>query len=71
MPTTCISNFLISVTSTTRTDNKVTGAGYGAIHIDIGAPGHTITTTLSGNSYESEYGTSFSTPPCCRSCCQA
>jgi hypothetical protein len=62
MPTTCISKFLISVTSTTRTDNKVTGAGYGAIHIDIGAPGHAITTTLSGNSYGPEYGTSFATP---------
>lgn len=62
IPTTCVSDFLISVTSTTRTDNKVTGAGYGPIHIDIGAPGNAIRSTLSGNSYGSQYGTSFATP---------
>ena len=62
MPTTCTSDFLISVTSTTRTDNKVTGAGYGLTHIDIGAPGDAVTSTISGNSYGSDYGTSFATP---------
>lgn len=62
MPTTCLSDFLISVTSTTRTDNKVTQAGYGPIHIDIGAPGDAITSTFSGNSYGTDNGTSFATP---------
>lgn len=62
MPTTCTSDFLISVTSTTRTDSKVSGAGYGLNHIDIGAPGASVTSTFSGNSYGSDNGTSFATP---------
>ncbi|MDR2906700.1 MAG: S8 family serine peptidase [Bacteroidales bacterium] len=39
MPAACSSNFLITVTNTTSSDTKYTNAGYGATHIDIGAPG--------------------------------
>lgn len=62
MPTTCISDYLITVTSTTRTDNKVNGAGVGPIHIDIGAPGGVITSPIGNTSYNSSTGTSFATP---------
>ncbi|MEN9001415.1 MAG: S8/S53 family peptidase, partial [Flavobacteriales bacterium] len=62
MPTTCISDYLITVTSTTRNDLKVSGAGYGAIHMDIGAPGNAIRSTFSNNSYGNDFGTSFATP---------
>ena len=63
MPSTCTSNWLISVTSTTRTDTKAT-AGYGINFIDLGAPGSNIISTvtaLSGN-YKSISGTSMATP---------
>ena len=60
MPTTCVSDYLISVTSTTNTDIKST-AGYGSVSIDVGAPGN-ITSTYPGNNYFTNNGTSFSTP---------
>ena len=62
MPTTCVSDFLISVTSTTRTDNKVNGAGIGPIHIDLGAPGGSIIAPYGNSFYSSSTGTSFATP---------
>ena len=61
MPTTCSSDYLITVTNTDRSDSKVT-AGFGATHIDIGAPGTSIYSTLPGNSYGNRSGTSMSTP---------
>mgnify|MGYP000014457721 FL=1 len=61
MPTTCSSDYLIAVTNTDRNDNKVT-SGFGITHIDIGAPGTTIYSTLPGNSYGNRTGTSMSTP---------
>ena len=35
MPTACASQFLISVTNSTKTDTKYTSAGYGVETIDI------------------------------------
>lgn len=61
MPTTCSSDFLISVTNTNRNDTKVS-SGFGLTHIDIGAPGSSIYSTLPGNSYGNRSGTSMSTP---------
>ncbi|HMS64698.1 MAG TPA: S8 family serine peptidase [Ignavibacteria bacterium] len=62
MPTTCPSNFMIAVTNTTRTDLKNTGAGYGAINMDLGAPGTSILSTIPTNSYGTLTGTSMATP---------
>lgn len=62
IPSTCPSNFLIGVTNTTRTDTKNNGAGYGAINIDIGAPGTQIYNTVDNNGYSSLTGTSMATP---------
>ncbi len=61
MPTTCTSDYLIAVTNTNRSDSKVT-AGFGSTHIDLGAPGTSIYSTLPGSSYGNRSGTSMSTP---------
>jgi subtilisin family serine protease len=39
MPTTCSSEYLISVTNINKSGSKVPLAGYGKTHIDLGAPG--------------------------------
>ena len=61
IPTTCTSDFLISVTNTNRYDSKAS-AGFGGIHIDIGAPGSSVRSTLPNNNYGTRSGTSQSTP---------
>lgn len=62
IPTACGSDFLVSVTNTTRTDTKNSGAGYGLTSIDLGAPGTSVLSTVPGNSYSSLTGTSMATP---------
>jgi len=61
IPTACTSNWLITVTNTTRNDTKAT-AGFGATTIDLGAPGSSITSTYPSNTYSSLTGTSVATP---------
>ena len=61
VPTACGSNFLLSVTNTTSSDVKNSGAAYGLSTIDLGAPGTNIrSTTVSG--YGNLTGTSMATP---------
>jgi hypothetical protein len=64
IPTGCSSPYLISVTNTTRLDQKYSSAGFGATAIDIGAPGTTIYSTVPTNSWSqsSWTGTSMATP---------
>ncbi|MEM7187220.1 MAG: S8 family peptidase [Bacteroidota bacterium] len=62
LPTACPSEYLITVTNTDITDNKVTNAGYGLETIDLGAPGAGAYTTSQGNSYGGFGGTSGATP---------
>ncbi len=62
IPTACPSEWLITVTNTTRTDTKNSGAGYGKVTIDLGAPGTSVLNTLPGNTYGSLTGTSMATP---------
>lgn len=62
IPTTCPSDYLIAVTNTNRNDNRNGGAGFGAIHMDIGAPGTSIYSCYTGNNYGSMSGTSMATP---------
>jgi len=62
LPTTCPSDYLISVTSTNRRDRKATTAGFGVENIDLGAPGSSILTTTTSNSYRSISGTSLASP---------
>ncbi len=61
VPTGCSSDYIISVTNTTKFDEKNSSAGYGAATIDLGAPGTGILSTeVSGTSYKT--GTSMATP---------
>ena len=62
LPTACPSDFLISVTNTNRSDNKVTQAGYGVETIDLGAPGADAYNTSNNNTYSGFGGTSGATP---------
>jgi serine protease len=61
MPTACTSEWLITVTNTTRTDTKAT-AGYGSATIDLGAPGSSILSTYPNNKYAFLTGTSMASP---------
>jgi serine protease len=62
MPTTCTSDFLISVTNTNSSDIKFSDAGYGATSIDLGAPGALTWAVEPDNNYGSFGGTSAATP---------
>ena len=62
IPTTCPSQYMVAVTNTTRTDAKATQAGYGLINMDLGAPGSSIYSTVTGSSYQNLSGTSMATP---------
>lgn len=62
IPTACPSNWLISVTNTTSSDLKNTGAAYGLTTIDLGAPGTSILNTSTSGGYATLTGTSMATP---------
>lgn len=61
LPTTCPSDYLLSVTNIDRNDEKVAGAGYGPLSIDLGAYGQEAYTTTRSN-YGLFMGTSSATP---------
>ncbi len=62
IPTECPSNYLVSVTNTTRNDLLSSGAAYGKISIDLGAPGSQVYSTIATNNYGNMSGTSMATP---------
>ena len=62
VPTGCDSDYLITVTNTTRNDTKNTGAGYGATTIDLGAPGTNIISTWGNGGTVTRSGTSMAAP---------
>lgn len=62
LPTTCPSDFLLSVTSLTKSDAKAPNAAWGATHIDLGAYGQEVFTAAANNSYAAQSGTSFAAP---------
>jgi hypothetical protein len=61
VPTACASDYLITVTNTTRID-ALSAAGYGLITVDLGAPGSSIVSTKNNNTYGPLSGTSMATP---------
>lgn len=62
LPTACPSDYLIAVTNMNHNDVKVTGAGYGATTIDLGAFGAGTWTVEAGGGYGGFGGTSGATP---------
>ncbi len=62
LPTTCTSDFLISVTNTNNKDNKEESAAYGQTHIDLGAPGTGVFTIKNSGGYGTFGGTSAASP---------
>ncbi len=62
LPTTCPSDYLISVTSLTRQNAKAADAAWGASSIDLGAYGEGIFTARPNNNYGVASGTSFAAP---------
>ena len=61
VPTGCTSDYLVTVTNTDHRDNRAS-AGYGAISIDLGAPGTNIRSSVNGGGYASYTGTSMASP---------
>jgi hypothetical protein len=62
MPTSCGSDFLVSVTNVGGNGSKIADAGYGLTSIDLGAYGDQIAITGDGNTYTEDGGTSFAAP---------
>ena len=62
VPTGCESDYMISVTNTTRNDTKNSGAAYGLTTIDLGAPGTQVLSTYTGGGTSNLTGTSMASP---------
>lgn len=62
MPTSCTSEYLITVTNTNNLDKKIMDAGYGKLSIDLAAPGFNSYTTLNTGRYGAFGGTSAAAP---------
>lgn len=62
IPTTCTSNYMITVASTNRNDGRVTTSAYGSNSIDLAAPGSAILSTYATNTYTTLSGTSMASP---------
>ena len=63
LPTSCTSDYLITVTNTNQLNEKAFGAGFGRNSIDLGAPGENIQSTRPNDDFGViGSGTSFSTP---------
>jgi hypothetical protein len=62
VPTGCESDYMISVTNTTRNDAKNSGAAYGLTTIDLGAPGTQVLSTYTGGGTTLLTGTSMASP---------
>jgi serine protease len=62
MPTSCGSDYLITVTNLDENNEKVAGAGFGATTIDLAAYGNFVYTTRNDAQYGAFPGTSAATP---------
>jgi len=62
LPTSCTSDYLLTVTSSTDSDQLAGTAAYGYLSIDLAAPGSYVFTTTYGDDYGFVSGTSFSAP---------
>jgi subtilisin family serine protease len=62
VPSSCASDYVVSVTNSTKDDTLYNSAGWGATQIDIAAPGTNVMSTVPGNSAKNMTGTSMATP---------
>lgn len=62
MPSTCPSDYLITVLNTNREDKKHQGSGFGPVSIDLGAPGQDSYTIQLNNGYGTFGGNSAAAP---------
>jgi hypothetical protein len=62
IPADCDSEFLITVTNSTKKNTKYENAGYGKKNVDLAAPGVDIITTTLDNKYTSILGCSAAAP---------
>ncbi|AEE52658.1 S8/S53 family peptidase [Haliscomenobacter hydrossis] len=62
MPTTCPSEYLLTVLNTTEIDQRYVGSAYGKTSIDMGAPGQNSFTTKPFGTYGSFHGNSAAAP---------
>ena len=62
MPTTCTSEYLVTVLNTTQEDLKYSGSAFGKVSIDMGAPGDRSYTTKPNDSYGLFGGNSAAAP---------
>lgn len=62
LPTTCPSDYLITVTNLDHNNEKAANAAWGAQNIDLGAYGKNVFTVAAGNTYDVFSGTSFAAP---------
>jgi len=53
---------IVCAAATTQTDGKRASSNYGAVHVDLGAPGAAILSTATGDNYTTSDGTSRSAP---------
>ncbi len=61
VPTGCSSDYMVAVTATDDRDRR-TFSAYGLTTIDLGAPGDSIRSTVTGGGYSNLTGTSMATP---------
>ncbi len=62
MPSTCESNYVITVSNTNQYDEKVYDAGFGSNSVDLAAPGDNTYTVLNAGDYGYFSGTSAAAP---------
>ena len=62
MPTTCQSDYLITVTNSKKNGDKVYDAAYGSVSVDLAAPGDNTYTALNNGGYGHFGGTSAAAP---------
>lgn len=62
MPTTCKSDYLMTVLNTNPKDERYAGSAFGAVSIDMGAPGQNSFSTRKNNEYGAFHGNSAAAP---------
>ena len=62
VPTTCTSDYILTVLNSTQDDVKDFSSGYGAVSIDLASPGQGTHTVLTNNRYGSFGGNSAAAP---------